>query len=277
MKVPVLPYLLKTLLKMKLLFIFAVASLNLMFVACESGSISEDFPSNEILYFESNESFFETLDSISTLSDSALCEWDQTRSFESLHTFFVKACNELWLSESEEKYSAFTQKYKSRLIFNFEDNEDYSVYCPVEDYYKCYLLNKDCEVVINGIKVCMKDYSMSNYPFEREISVTRGVESGINSIYVLANHRKLRVNYTYKPNFEKKSQFYISTRKKFLGGWASYDSDTYFEYPTGFFETYKQTRGITYPHETLNSGLQIKMWSDGVGSANKAIMTISNN
>ena len=86
--------------------------------------------------------------------------------------------------------------FKDVLIFNQKDPLDYSVYRPVENLYKCMVLNRFGQVKIDGVTVNELDYTSENYPFDSfdDIIPTRSgnvdIQSGENEIFVLANHRK---------------------------------------------------------------------------------------
>ena len=195
-----------------------------------------------------------------------------------MYDLHENAMNEISTVHTEEEYQHIVEKYKDVLIFNQKDPLDYSVYRPVENLYKCMVLNRFGQVKIDGVTVNELDYTSENYPFDSfdDIIPTRSgnvdIRSGENEIFVLANHRKLFVNF-YKYGSDQ-AKYEVKTRKRVLGGWYDYNNTVYFQYPNGTQRFDSHGRCTVFFPLPMN-GLQILMWSDGVGSDYKATMTIS--
>lgn len=232
----------------------------------------------DIMSFSTYEDYFKYVDYLSTLDKDSLQSLLDSRHFESLYDLHENAMNEISTVHTEEEYQHIVEKYKDVLIFNQKDPLDYSVYRPVENLYKCMVLNRYGQVKIDGVTVNELDYTSENYPFDSfdDIIPTRSgnvdIRSGENEIFVLANHRKLFVNF-YKYGSDQ-AKYEVKTRKRVLGGWYDYNNTVYFQYPNGTQSFDSHGRCTVFFPLPMN-GLQILMWSDGVGSDHKATMTIS--
>ena len=120
----------------------------------------------DIMSFSTYEDYFKYVDYLSTLDKDSLQSLLDSRHFESLYDLHENAMNEISTVHTEEEYQHIVEKYKDALIFNQKDPLDYSVYRPVENLYKCMVLNRYGQVKIDGIIVNELDYTSDNYPFE---------------------------------------------------------------------------------------------------------------
>ena len=206
--------------------------------------------------FSTYEDYVKYVDYLSTLDKDSLQSLLDSRHFESLYDLHENAMNEISTVHTEEEYQHIVEKYKDVLIFNQKDPLDYSVYRPVENLYKCMVLNRFGQVKIDGVTVNELDYTSDNYPFERfnDIIPTRSGNVDIQS--------------------GDQAKYEVKTRKRVLGGWYDYNNTVYFQYPNGTQSFDSHGRCTVFFPLPMN-GLQILMWSDGVGSDHKATMTIS--
>ena len=94
------------------------------------------------------------------------------------------------------------------------------------------------------------------------------IENGINTVHVLANHRKFNASYLI-------TEMRFSARKRFLGGWISYTTEFFIQAPNGPEQSLGEHKSPFICQLPLNDGTKIYLWSRGVGSENKALMTIS--
>ena len=257
------------------LFIGIFVSCNSDFDAVVNDNSSYD---SSILKLENEEAFNHLADSLSKLDWDALEEWGSQQTYKTFSKFYDEAYDDIFSSETEEEYQKKRAKYDDILVFNPYDTEDYSAYSPVKEHFIEMMLNENAEIQIGDKVVKMIDYTTENYPFYKEDGGTRAnanpeIETEINTVNILANHRKLKVDFVKISN--KKCKFYISTRKRFLGGWTSYDTKVYFHHPNGVVEVFEHTKGVEYYRDFLPvKGVIIYMWSRGTGEVHKKGMII---
>lgn len=273
---------------MQKIFICAHILLSMFFFSCSSDTeqdslffadkdISVSVEDYRIMSFASIEEFDAMADSLSTLSKEELASFRELYNPKSLYDLYISVINEYDFIETESDFQNLVKKYSDILVFNFNDPEDYSVYCPVDNIFKAMLLNKSGKAMIGGHTFNGVIYTSKNYPFIKDDSqITRSgntdIQSGINEIFVLADHRKLFVD--FQKFSDSQAAYNVKTKRRILGGWYEYDSTVYFEYPGGY-ESFDSHGSCTVYKLLPPNGLRINMWSDGVGSANKATMTIS--
>ena len=159
------------------------------------------------------------------------------------------------------------------LVFNTRESNDYSVYLPVRNASQAVTLNHNGEVRIAGQIRKIHDITLEDInSFGEDImTFSEGnvnIENGINTVHVLANHRKFNASYLI-------TEMRFSARKRFLGGWISYKTEFFIQAPNGPEQSLGEHKSPFICQLPLNDGTKIYLWSRGVGSENKALMTIS--
>lgn len=250
-----------------------------LFTACNSSSDIVDnddrFDETTMLEFASEEDYQSLVDSLSNVSYEELEAWSDKQKFETFFSYFKNAEEEILSAQSEDEYASKRSNYEGQFIFNDKDLTDYTVYSPVNTIAEEVLLNKEGNVKIGNQIVNKFVYNSSNYPFPTQSAIHRSVESGVNSIYIGANHRRIRVQYS--SYLDNQCKFYVSARKKFLGGWASYNTTVYLKINNSPFLTITQTKGTyTYWPHRLADGVKIQVSSSATGTQNVAILTVKN-
>ena len=80
--------------------------------------------------------------------------------------------------------------------------------------------NQEKEVPIEEVNLLVKEEASNSFG-EDIMTFSEGnvnIENGINTVHVLANHRKFNASYLI-------TEMRFSARKRFLGGWISYKTE----------------------------------------------------
>ena len=221
--------------------------------------LSEEITSEQMLSFQSEEEFENTIILLRNMNKQQQKEWikKQKDNFTSLSDIYDNAMNDAAdLDESQSSYEIFRKKYGSYLFFA-EYKEDYGVYLTVPNPIVGILINKNGNVIIAG-KICNKkdinsyvqlqrrggtmyddEVAHSNGALTRSYSYGDAFGAEYDSGWFHNNGKKIRLKvgrqYTdcqhplignhlgYRLHFE------ISFRKKTWLGWTNYSSRINYE------------------------------------------------
>ena len=149
-----------------------------------------------ILSFSSEEEYNALLDSLGTLSDEELLQWESgQKGFTSMYRMHSEALGQILNATCKEEYESIKTAYQTDFIFIDKDSTDLSIYMPVLNVSKAITLPPEGFVCIAGERKNMKEFE--NYDgYKKELSllypVPLGVtiENGINRVYVKTKKRK---------------------------------------------------------------------------------------
>lgn len=176
-----------------------------------------------ILSFSNEEEYNALLDSLSTLSDEELLQWESgQKGFTSMYRMHSEALGQILNATCKEEYESIKTAYQTDFIFNDKDSTDLSIYMPVLNVSKAITLNPEGFVCIAGERKNMKEFE--NYDgYKKELSllypVPLGVtiENGINRVHVKTKKRKFTAQIGMRGN---QQAIRVNASKKILWGWA---------------------------------------------------------
>ena len=89
-----------------------------------------------ILSFSSEEEYNALLDSLGTLSDEELLQWESgQKGFTSMYRMHSEALGQILNATCKEEYESIKTAYQTDFIFNDKDSTDLSIYMPVLNGY----------------------------------------------------------------------------------------------------------------------------------------------
>lgn len=186
-----------------------------------------------ILSFSSEEEYNALLDSLGTLSDEELLQWESgQKGFTSMYRMHSEALGQILNATCKEEYESIKTAYQTDFIFNDKDSTDLSIYMPVLNVSKAITLTPEGFVCIAGERKNMKEFE--NYDgYKKELSllypVPLGVtiENGINRVYVKTKKRKFTAQIGMRGN---QQAIRVNASKKVLWGWVEYTTAYYWKY-----------------------------------------------
>lgn len=234
-----------------------------------------------ILSFSSEEEYNALLDSLSTLSDEELLQWESgQKGFTSMYRMHSEALGQILNATCKEEYESIKAAYQTDFIFNDKDSTDLSIYMPVLNVSKAITLNPEGFVCIAGERKNMKEFE--NYDgYKKELSllypVPLGVtiENGINRVHVKTKKRKFTAQIGMRGN---QQAIRVNASKKILWGWVEYTTAYYWKYtpngPVQFGKEVKSGHDIMILGNPFPNGAKLYMWTRGTGEENCGIMTV---
>ena len=234
-----------------------------------------------ILPFSSQEEYNALLDSLGTLSDEELLQWESgQKGFTSMYRMHSEALGQILNATCKEEYESIKTAYQTDFIFNDKDSTDLSIYMPVLNVSKAITLTPEGFVCIAGERKNMKEFE--NYDgYKKELSllypVPLGVtiENGINRVYVKTKKRKFTAQIGMRGN---QQAIRVNASKKVLWGWVEYTTAYYWKYtpngPVQFGKEVKSGHDIMIVGNPFPNGAKLYMWTRGTGEENCGIMTV---
>ena len=234
-----------------------------------------------ILSFSSEEEYNALLDSLGTLSDEELLQWESgQKGFTSMYRMHSEALGQILNATCKEEYESIKTAYQTDFIFNDKDSTDLSIYMPVLNVSKAITLTPEGFVCIAGERKNMKEFE--NYDgYKKELSllypVPLGVtiENGINRVYVKTKKRKFTAQIGMRGN---QQAIRVNASKKVLWGWVEYTTAYYWKYtpngPVQFGKEVKSGHDIMILGNPFPNGAKLYMWTRGTGEENCGIMTV---
>ena len=234
-----------------------------------------------ILSFSSEEEYNALLDSLGTLSDEELLQWESgQKGFTSMYRMHSEALGQILNATCKEEYESIKTAYQTDFIFNDKDSTDLSIYMPVLNVSKAITLTPEGFVCIAGERKNMKEFE--NYDgYKKELSllypVPLGVtiENGINRVYVKTKKRKFTAQIGMRGN---QQAIRVNASKKVLWGWVEYTTAYYWKYtpngPVQFGKEVKSGHDIMILGNPFPNGANLYMWTRGTGEENCGIMTV---
>jgi hypothetical protein len=234
-----------------------------------------------ILSFSSEEEYNALLDSLSTLSDEELLQWESgQKGFTSMYRMHSEALGQILNATCKEEYESIKAACQTDFIFNDKDSTDLSIYMPVLNVSKAITLNPEGFVCIAGERKNMKEFE--NYDgYKKELSllypVPLGVtiENGINRVHVKTKKRKFTAQIGMRGN---QQAIRVNASKKILWGWVEYTTAYYWKYtpngPVQFGKEVKSGHDIMILGNPFPNGAKLYMWTRGTGEENCGIMTV---
>jgi hypothetical protein len=232
-----------------------------------------------VLSFDSQKQYDELLDSLKDLSHSELLAWESKQpNFTSLYRLRSEALEAIYKVKNIDEYNALVNKYSPYLLFNENDEEDFTAYLPVMDVLQSITLNKNGEVLIAGAIVNKKDfntYAERQKAIEYTFPQTRAtIEDGVNRVYVKRKNRK----FTATMSTTNQAQcMQVNAQKKMLWGWVEYTTVYRWRFtPTGEDHAARELSSGSkiYFNPFIPSGQHMYIWTRGVYEENAACMTI---
>lgn len=239
----------------------------------ESCILDNNSSADSMLNFPSEQAYSLLLDSLMNCSHEELEMWGEAHGIQSLYSLHTQVLEDISKVSTIEEYDSIRSMFEDVLIFNTRESNDYSVYLPVRNASQAVTLNHNGEVRIAGQIRKIHDITLEDISSFGEDIMTFSegnvnIENGINTVHVLANHRKFNASYLI-------TEMRFSARKRFLGGWISYTTEFFIQAPNGPEQSLGEHKSPFICQLPLNDGTKIYLWSRGVGSENKALMTIS--
>lgn len=234
-----------------------------------------------ILSFSNEEEYNALLDSLGTLSDEELLQWESgQKGFTSMYRMHSEALGQILNATCKEEYESIKTAYQTDFIFNDKDSTDLSIYMPVLNVSKAITLTPEGFVCIAGERKNMKEFE--NYDgYKKELSllypVPLGVtiENGINRVYVKTKKRKFTAQIGMRGN---QQAIRVNASKKVLWGWVEYTTAYYWKYtpngPVQFGKEVKSGHDIMILGNPFPNGAKLYMWTRGTGEENCGIMTV---
>lgn len=234
-----------------------------------------------ILSFSNEEEYNALLDSLSTLSDEELLQWESgQKGFTSMYRMHSEALGQILNATCKEEYESIKTAYQTDFIFNDKDSTDLSIYMPVLNVSKAITLNPEGFVCIAGERRNMKEFE--NYDgYKQELSllypVPLGVtiENGINRVHVKTKKRKFTAQIGMRGN---QQAIRVNASKKILWGWVEYTTAYYWKYtpngPVQFGKEVKSGHDIMILGNPFPNGAKLYMWTRGTGEENCGVMTV---
>lgn len=231
--------------------------------------------------FPSEEEYNALLDSLGTLSDEELLQWESgQKGFTSMYRMHSEALGQILNATCKEEYESIKTAYQTDFIFNDKDSTDLSIYMPVLNVSKAITLTPEGFVCIAGERKNMKEFE--NYDgYKKELSllypVPLGVtiENGINRVYVKTKKRKFTAQIGMRGN---QQAIRVNASKKVLWGWVEYTTAYYWKYtpngPVQFGKEVKSGHDIMILGNPFPNGAKLYMWTRGTGEENCGIMTV---
>lgn len=247
----------------------------------ELSTYSTRSSSENMLSFSSEEEYNALLDSLKSLSDGELMQWEaQYGGFKSMYKAHTEALDQLLLSKNKVEYESTKKIYQSTFIFNDKDDTDLSIYMPVLDVSKAVTLNQNGLVRISGEVKDMRDFN--NYEgYQRKLSTLYPIksrvtiENGINKVHVKTKKRKFSAQIGRRGNLQA---IRVNASKKFLWGWIEYTTAYYWKLtpngPALFGNKIKSGHDIIIQKNLFPNGTKLYMWTRGTGEENCGIMTV---
>ena len=210
----------------------------------------------------SEEEYNALLDSLGTLSDEELLQWESgQKGFTSMYRMHSEALGQILNATCKEEYESIKTAYQTDFIFNDKDSTDLSI-------------------CIAGERKNMKEFE--NYDgYKKELSllypVPLGVtiENGINRVYVKTKKRKFTAQIGMRGN---QQAIRVNASKKVLWGWVEYTTAYYWKYtpngPVQFGKEVKSGHDIMIVGNPFPNGAKLYMWTRGTGEENCGIMTV---
>ena len=132
-----------------------------------------------ILSFSSEEEYNALLDSLGTLSDEELLQWESgQKGFTSMYRMHSEALGQILNATCKEEYESIKTAYQTDFIFNDKDSTDLSIYMPVLNVSKAITLTPEGFVCIAGERKNMKEFE--NYDgYKKELSLLYPVPLGV--------------------------------------------------------------------------------------------------
>ena len=235
----------------------------------------------KILSFSSEEEYNALLDSLGTLSDEELLQWESgQKGFTSMYRMHSEALEQILNATCKEEYESIKTAYQTDFIFNDKDSTDLSIYMPVLNVSKAITLTPEGFVCIAGERKNMKEFE--NYDgYKKELSllypVPLGVtiENGINRVHVKTKKRKFTAQIGMRGN---QQAIRVNASKKVLWGWVEYTTAYYWKYtpngPVQFGKEVKSGHDIMIVGNPFPNGAKLYMWTRGTGEENCGIMTV---
>lgn len=215
---------------------------------------------DSILSFDSMEDFQAKVNYLSTLSsDVEKAQWvnENYPGFKSIQDYYWDAMCEMAEKDmvDEASYIAFKQKYDKLYFPNYM--EDAGFYIPMSDLESAFLVNDNCEIVVDGEKVNLKDITnyedlviagRAYYSLDAPVTLSTYTQFQLNGTSMdpvgpdydsgwttyddrkvkLKAHRKFKT-ITLSPGFNG-SESYLHLefcfRKKTWLGWSNYKSES---------------------------------------------------
>lgn len=247
----------------------------------ELSTYSTRSSSENMLSFSSEEEYNALLDSLKSLSDEELLQWEaQYGAFKSMYKAHTEALDQLLLSKNKVEYESTKKIYQSTFIFNDKDDTDLSIYMPVLDVSKAVTLNQNGLVRISGEVKDMRDFNdyegyqsklSALYPIKTRVAI----ESGINKVHVKTKKRKFSAQISRRGN---QQAIRVNASKKFLWGWIEYTTAYYWKFtpngPAQFGHEIKSGNDIIISKNPFRNGTKLYMWTRGTGEENCGIMTV---
>ena len=234
-----------------------------------------------ILSFSSEEEYNALLDSLGTLSDEELLQWESgQKGFTSMYRMHSEALGQILNATCKEEYESIKAACQTDFIFNDKDSTDLSIYMPVLNVSKAITLNPEGFVCIAGERKNMKEFE--NYDgYKKELSllypVPLGVtiENGINRVHVKTKKRKFTAQIGMRGN---QQAIRVNASKKILWGWVEYTTAYYWKYtpngPVQFGKEVKSGHDIMIVGNPFPNGAKLYMWTRGTGEENCGIKTV---
>ena len=234
-----------------------------------------------ILSFSSEEEYNALLDSLNTLSNEELLQWEsRQKGFTSMYKVHSEALEQILNATCKEEYESIKTAYQPDFIFNDKDSNDLSIYMPVLNASKAITLNPEGFICIAGEKKYMKEFE--NYDeYKKELSllfpVPLGVtiENGVNRVHVKTKKRKFSAQLGMQGN---QQAIRVNASKKVLWGWSEYTTAYYWKYtpngPVQFGKEVKSGQNIMILGNPFPNGTKLFMWTRGTGEENCGIMTV---
>lgn len=234
-----------------------------------------------ILSFSSEEEYNALLDSLSTLSDEELLQWESgQKGFTSMYRMHNEALGQILNATCKEEYESIKAACQTDFIFNDKDSTDLSIYMPVLNVSKAITLNPEGFVCIAGERKNMKEFE--NYDgYKKELSLLYPVplsvtiENGINRVHVKTKKRKFTAQIGMRGN---QQAIRVNASKKILWGWVEYTTAYYWKYtpngPVQFGKEVKSGHDIMILGNPFPNGAKLYMWTRGTGEENCGIMTV---
>lgn len=273
---------------------FSLALVMAVLLSCNSDDIVND-PMNKgsqvipkskslhenILSFSSEEEYNALLDSLDTLSDEELLNWESKQNgFTSMYRIHSEALEKILNATCKEEYESIKNAYQAYFIFNDKDSTDLSIYMPVLNVNKAITLNPEGFVYIAGEKRNMKDFENYN-EYETKLALlypvplSTTIENGINSVHVKTKKRKFSAQLGMRNN---QQAIRVNASKKILWGWIEYTTAYYWKYssngPVQFGKEVKSGHDIMILGNPFSNGTKLYMWTRGTGEENCGIMTV---
>ena len=234
-----------------------------------------------ILSFSSEEEYNALLDSLGTLSDKELLQWESRQiGFTSMYRVHSEALERILSSTDKAEYELVKTDYQPAFIFNDKDSTDLSIYMPVLDASRAITLNPEGLVCIAGEVKNMKEFNdydgyqkalSALYPIPLGVTI----ENGINKVYVKTKKRKFSAQIGRRGN---QQAIRVNASKKFLWGWVEYTTAYYWKFtpngPVQYGKEVKSGHDIMIVGKPFQNGTKLYMWTRGTGEENCGIMTV---